>query len=85
MRKTVLARSVLRGVLALSGALALAGVLSCARPSPTPNVILIVMDTTRADRCSVSGYERPTTPQLAALAAEGVTFTNCWSPCIVFR
>lgn len=47
---------------------------------PPPNVVLIVMDTTRADRCSVNGYGRPTTPQLEALAAEGVVYENAWSP-----
>jgi arylsulfatase A-like enzyme len=41
-----------------------------------PNVVLLVMETTRADRCSVNGYARPTTPRLEALAREGVRFTN---------
>jgi arylsulfatase A-like enzyme len=45
-----------------------------------PNVVLIVMDTTRADRCSLYGYEKPTTPTLSALAAEGVSFRNAWTP-----
>jgi hypothetical protein len=45
-----------------------------------PNVILLVMDTTRADRCSVNGYEHPTTPALEALAREGINFRNSWSP-----
>ena len=45
-----------------------------------PNVILLVMDTTRGDRCSVTGYDRDTTPALQELAAEGLNFTNAWSP-----
>ena len=45
-----------------------------------PNVILLVMDTTRADRCSLVGYDRPTTPALEALAREGINFRNTWSP-----
>ncbi|MCU0727379.1 MAG: sulfatase-like hydrolase/transferase [Planctomycetes bacterium] len=45
-----------------------------------PNVVLLVMDTTRADRCSLYGYEKPTTPILSALAAEGACFRNVWSP-----
>jgi arylsulfatase A-like enzyme len=48
--------------------------------APAPNVILIVMDTVRADRCSVNGYGRPTTPALEALAREGINFQNAWSP-----
>jgi arylsulfatase A-like enzyme len=39
-----------------------------------PNVVLIVLDTLRADRTSAYGYARPTTPNLAALAARGVLF-----------
>ncbi|RUL85922.1 sulfatase [Tautonia sociabilis] len=46
-----------------------------------PNVLLIVMDTVRADHTSLpgSGGARPTTPQLAALARRGVTFTGARS------
>jgi arylsulfatase A-like enzyme len=45
-----------------------------------PNVILVVMDTTRGDRCGFNGYHRPTTPRLDELAREGVTFRDAWSP-----
>ncbi len=45
-----------------------------------PNVILLVMDATRGDRCSVNGYERDTTPALEKLATEGLNFRNAWSP-----
>ena len=44
-------------------------------PSPgSPNVLLVVLDTVRADRLSVYGYERKTTPTLERLAAGGVRF-----------
>ncbi|MCU0727380.1 MAG: sulfatase [Planctomycetes bacterium] len=49
-------------------------------PSDRPDVVLVVMDTTRADRCSVLGYGKPTTPNLERLAAEGALFTDAWSP-----
>ncbi len=48
-----------------------------ARPLPppdSPNVLLIVLDTVRADHLSVYGYERPTTPNLEALARRSVRF-----------
>lgn len=45
-----------------------------------PDVLLLVMDTARADRCSFLGYGRPTTPRLAELAKESVVFTDAWSP-----
>jgi len=54
--------------------------LTCRAPSTPPNVVIVVLDTVRADRCSVNGYERPTTPELAKVAAEGVTFLDAWSP-----
>jgi arylsulfatase A-like enzyme len=53
-----------------------------ARPDATsghPDILLIVMDTTRRDHLSVYGYERPTTPGLAALARESQVFDDAWS------
>jgi arylsulfatase A-like enzyme len=41
-----------------------------------PNVVLIVMDTVRADHLSVLGYHRDTTPNLKNLAADSVVYTN---------
>ncbi len=38
------------------------------------NVLLISIDTLRADHLSLYGYERPTSPNLEALAAEAVVF-----------
>jgi arylsulfatase A-like enzyme len=38
---------------------------------PPPNVALIVLDTVRADRTSLCGNDRPTTPFLVATAARG--------------
>jgi arylsulfatase A-like enzyme len=46
------------------------------RPSSrAPNLLWIVMDTVRADHMSLHGYARPTTPELARWAGEGITFT----------
>ena len=44
-----------------------------------PNVLLIGVDTLRADHMSVFGYERPTTPNLERLADEGVRFASARS------
>lgn len=49
-------------------------------PPRTPNVILLVMDTTRADRLSLLGYDRDTSPALVALGREATVFTDAWSP-----
>lgn len=46
-----------------------------AAPAGAPNVLLLVMDTQRADHLTPYGYTRATTPRLASLAAEGTTFT----------
>lgn len=43
---------------------------------PRLNVLLITLDTTRADRMGFAGYGRPTTPHLDALAAESVVFDH---------
>ena len=44
------------------------------------NVILISIDTCRADRLSSYGYPRDTTPNIDQLAREGVLFTSAVSP-----
>lgn len=62
--------------------LALIASCSCADNTsdkvPT-NVILITMDTTRADYLSIYGYHRETTPNMDTLAREGVMFTRAMS------
>lgn len=54
----------------------------CARPAPVapahPNVLLVSMDTVRYDHTSMGGG-RDTTPNLARLAARGVSYDNCFS------
>jgi arylsulfatase A-like enzyme len=48
-------------------------------PAGTPDVFLVSLDTTRADRLSLYGYERPTSPRLDAFAADALTFTQARS------
>ncbi|HZW33104.1 MAG TPA: sulfatase [Isosphaeraceae bacterium] len=43
-------------------------------PAHSPNVLLIVLDTVRADHLSLYGYPRPTTPALQRLARRGIRF-----------
>jgi arylsulfatase A-like enzyme len=45
-----------------------------------PNIVLIVMDTVRADHLSCYGYHRPTTPFLQRLAARGTLFEDAIAP-----
>jgi arylsulfatase A-like enzyme/tetratricopeptide (TPR) repeat protein len=44
-----------------------------------PNIILITLDTTRADRMGFLGSTRGLTPNLDAIAREGVVFTRAYS------
>jgi arylsulfatase A-like enzyme len=44
-----------------------------------PNVLVIVMDTLRADHLSAYGYARPTSPNFDRLAQQGVLFENAVS------
>jgi arylsulfatase A-like enzyme len=46
-----------------------------------PNVLVIVVDTLRADHVSSYGYSRPTSPNFDRLAQQGVRFENAISPC----
>ena len=51
-----------------------------APPAGAPNIVLIILDTVRADHLSVYGYGRKTTPYLESLAAEGTVFDNAVAP-----
>jgi len=46
------------------------------RPSNAPNILIITLDTVRADHVSCYGYPRETTPNLDRLAAEGQRLKN---------
>jgi arylsulfatase A-like enzyme len=45
-----------------------------------PNIVLITLDTLRADHLSLYGYFRPTTPNIDAWAKRGVVFENAIAP-----
>ena len=45
-----------------------------------PNIVLVILDTVRADHLSAYGYERKTTPYLETLVAEGTAFDNAVAP-----
>jgi arylsulfatase A-like enzyme len=49
-------------------------------PAGTPDVVLVSLDTTRADRLSTYGYARETSPHLSALAADALRFDAARSP-----
>jgi choline-sulfatase len=73
------------GVLAVAGAVGAAlwmrpaGAVPAA-PPVKPNVLLITLDTTRADRLGSYGYAAASTPHLDRLAASGVRFDQALSP-----
>lgn len=59
-------------------ALALAAALGvgCSEPDTRPDLVLVVIDTLRADKLSAYGYERPTSPYIDGLAADGTLFED---------
>jgi len=69
------------GGLALAGAGLAAALAAKAAPEPAkrtpPNIVLITMDTTRADHLGAWGYKDAHTPNLDALAARGTRFARC--------
>lgn len=73
-------------LVALSGAL-WAAPPGAPKPAPSaagsvrpPNLLLVTLDTTRADRLGCYGAKNVATPYLDALAARGVVFDNAISP-----
>ena len=60
------------------------GCLTACAPSgsddpPPRNVVLVVLDSVRADHVGAYGYERPTTPRLDALASKGIQFERAYA------
>jgi len=50
------------------------------RRNPGKTVVLLVFDTVSARNTSLHGYERETTPQLAAIAKQGVSYRRAVAP-----
>ena len=48
-------------------------------PRRRPNVVLLVVDTLRADRLGAYGYERPVSPHFDALATDSVLFPGAFA------
>ncbi|MEE4274000.1 MAG: sulfatase [Thermoanaerobaculales bacterium] len=62
----------------------LAASVGCGDHPPVPdqkpaNVVFVVVDTLRADHTSLHGYDRATTPNLEALAADSIVFERARS------
>src|SRR5215470_16522600 len=53
---------------------------SCSTPPPPPNVLLILVDTLRADRLGAYGNPRGLSPFIDQLAHQGTVFTNAYAP-----
>ena len=71
------------GLLGLATIVVLAGAgVGCgvSRAEPPVNLIVISVDTLRADHMSLHGYPRPTTPRIDAFAETAVTFDHARAP-----
>lgn len=65
--------------LRLALALAALAAQGCGAPEPSPPVVLISIDTLRADHLPEWGYPGARTPTLSALARESIRFENAYS------
>ncbi|MCP4404195.1 MAG: sulfatase-like hydrolase/transferase [bacterium] len=45
-----------------------------------PNIVLISIDTLRADHLEAYGYDRETSPTMAAMASQGILFKRAIGP-----
>jgi len=69
------------GVYAINPSMRKAGVAAKpTAPIAEPNIILITLDTVRADHLSLYGYPRRTTPRLDKWARSGVVYDNAIAP-----
>lgn len=60
--------------------LLLACVVAPAATSNRPNIIIVTLDTTRADRMDFLGSKRGLTPNLDAVARDGIVFSRAYAP-----
>src|SRR5919201_3961884 len=51
-----------------------------AKPAPKPNVLLVTIDTLRADHLGCYGYRQIKTPNIDGLAADGIRFEQAFTP-----
>src|SRR5262250_792970 len=58
----------------------LTSVAATAAPNAAPNVVVITIDTLRADHLGCYGYQQIKTPNIDALAADGVRFERAFTP-----
>ena len=68
---------------AFAAAVAALSLSACARPPevrPKANILLIVVDTLRADHLGCYGYARKTSPRIDAFAAQSTLFEQAHSP-----
>jgi arylsulfatase A-like enzyme len=61
------------------GSLLLGCAIGCGAPGERPHILLVTLDTTRADHLGVYGHHRATSPSLDALAGEATVYTNARS------
>jgi arylsulfatase A-like enzyme len=59
--------------------LACCAALACGGARDDTDVVLITLDTTRADHLGPYGYDRPTTPNLDRFAERAVTYERAWA------
>ena len=52
----------------------------CGEFRQKPNVVILLVDTLRADHLKCYGYHRDTAPFLEGLARRGAVFTECYAP-----
>ena len=69
-------------IVAVAG-MAVLGAAGCSR-APT-NLVLITIDTLRADHLGAYGYARDTSPALDALGREGTRFARCYAQSVTTR
>ncbi len=81
---TLAGRRLSHVVVALSAFVSAAGACTDGRggpdePRPQPNLVLVTVDTLRADHLSCYGHYRPTSPRIDRLAASGLVFERAIS------
>lgn len=68
-----------RSITLLCAAFACLALPACSRDTPPPSLILVLVDTLRADYLGAYGFRGPISPNLDRLAAESVVFERAYS------
>jgi arylsulfatase len=77
---TAILRPWIAGILLTIALVAFGATISCSGPGPTPDLVIITVDTLRADFLGIEGRATADSPNIDRLMRSGTSFVNAYTP-----